>query len=251
MNVDNVSRFKDCLLDVVNKNGINQSNWGSTDWIESFNFIDQNVLNDAFNKHALINEIFKGIGDTVQRKCKTNARVQIKMEEKQRVGSENYFKVVSDFAALRIHCNLNEIMGKIDFIKKIVLENNGQMFIRDSWDHARPISFIDSTGKFQDITQYVYVFLKEVGYPIEIQMGHQFASHTFTIDSALRDNKECGEVDLWSKDFYSKVSKYIKDKANGEQNLGDKTEIYTICKEIHEEKGKAIPEKLKEILDSI
>lgn len=165
----------------------------------------------------------------------------------QTPGRENFFKVVSDFVAVRVPCEVTEIQGKIDRIRDIVLANRGQMHIRGA-STERPYGFfMTQDKKYTDITQYVYVFLEKVGYPIEIQIGHQFASHTFTIDSALRDNKECGKVDLWKDNFYSDVKKFILDKANGEKP-GLTEAIQAKAESLHQNK---VPVGLQEILNKL
>ena len=244
--MNTVSNFKDCLIDVVNETTLNESNWRSESWKKPWGIINQDVLTDAFEKHDLIRSIFQEIGEIIPRNCKSISRVEKKMTE-QPTGKENYFKVVSDLVAARVHCNINEIQTKIDRIREIVLANDGQIHIRGS-SNERPYGFfMNSDKKYTDITQYIYIFLEKVGYPLEIQIGHEFASHTFTIDSALRDNPHCGKVDLWSKSFYGMVKKYILDKAN-DQDPGSKDEINAVCVEIH--KGN-VPSELQQILDKI
>jgi hypothetical protein len=242
--MNSVSSFQECLLEVVNQNTLNQENWRSENWQKPWPLIDQEVLNDAFGKHDLIQSLFVDLGEIIPRNCKSLARVNQKKTEQKYV---NYFKVVSDLVAGRVHCNVNEIQSKIDCIRKVVLENNGQMHIKGSSNECPYGSFMNADKKFTDIAQYVYVFMEKVGYPIEFQIGHEFASHTFTIDSALRDNRDCGKVDLWDKDFYAKVKNYILAKANT-QNPGSKEEINSICAEIHKDN---VPSELQQILEKI
>ena len=100
---------------------------------------------------------------------------------------------------------------------------------------------MDTDKKFTDITQYLYVFIEKVGYPIEVQIGHEFASHTFKIDSALRDNPNCGKVDLWSKNFYGDVKNLILAKANINYMLAKAEKIHP----------NNVPEELQEILNKL
>lgn len=238
-----VSDYKNSLAETVKQNTLDESNWRSEDWKNIWKGLSQDVLNDAFNQHSTVRAIFSDIGEITQRKCKSMARVEQKMTE-QNVGRENFFKVVSDFVAVRIHCNISEMQKKIDLIREIILKEGGQFHVRGS-SIERPYGFFMNTDKkYTDITQYVYVFMEKVGYPIEFQIGHKFAAHTFTIDSALRDNKECGLIDLWTKNFYSDVKKYILDKSNGE-NPGSKEEIQAKAEEIHSHN---VPRELQEIL---
>lgn len=242
--MNSVNDFKSCVLDVVNQETLDQKKWPSESWQKPWKFIDQGVLDDAFGKHALIHSLFADLGEIVPRNCKSLARVEQKMKEQKYV---NYFKVVSDLVAGRVHCNVNDIEAKIDCIRKVVLENNGIMHIKGSSNERPYGSFMNVDKKFTDITQYVYVFMEKVGYPIEFQIGHEFASHTFTIDSALRDNRDCGKVDLWDKNFYGKVTSHILAKANKEVP-GSKDEINALCAEIHHGN---VPSELQQILDKI
>jgi hypothetical protein len=238
--------FRDSLATTVKALTLDESKWKSEDWKPTWNGINQEVLNDAFNQHGIVRTLFSDLGEITQRNCKSIARVEKKMTE-QSTGRENYFKVVSDFVAVRVPCEVTEIQGKIDRIREIVLANGGIMHVRGS-SNERPYGFfMTPEKKYADITQYVYVFLDKVGYPLELQIGHKFASHTFTIDSALRDNPTCGKVDLWKNNFYGDVKKHILDKANGEQ-VASKEALITKAKDLHQGN---IPEDLAQILSKI
>lgn len=238
--------FRTAVAATVKELGLNEVNWKAQGWKNLWSQVDQEVLNDAFNQHASIRLIFSDLGQIDARNCKNIARVQKKMTE-QPSGRENYFKVVSDFDAVRIPCAVTEIREKIDRIKDIVIKQGGQMYIRGT-SNERPYGFfMSSDEKYSDITQYVYVFLDKVGFPIEFQIGHEFAAHTFTIDSALRDNSTCGKVDLWKNNFYGDVKKYLLDKANGEQPTS-KENILAKAADLHQGN---VPEELKIILNKI
>lgn len=244
--ISDISIYRENLSGVIKELTLHESKWNSEVWKKAWNGINQNVLNDAFDQHGLVRSIFSGIGDISQRNCKSLARVEKKMTE-QTPGRENFFKILSDFVAVRIDCNVDEIQGKIDRIRETVLANDGQIHVRGS-SPERPYGFfMTPEKKYADITQYVYVFMERVGYPIEFQIGHKLASHTFTIDSAIRDNKECGKVDLWSKNFYMDAKKYILDKSNGESSFS-KEEIQAKAEDIHQGK---VPEELQEILNRL
>lgn len=245
MNSD-LSIYRESLSSTVKELTLHESKWNSEGWKKAWNGINQNVLNDAFDQHGVVRSIFSNIGEIAQRNCKSVARVEKKMTE-QMSGRENFFKVVSDFVAVRVHCDVKEIQGKIDLIREIVLANGGQIHVRGS-SSERPYGFfLAPDKKYTDITQYVYVFMEKIGYPVEFQIGHKFASHTFSIDSALRDNKECGKVDLWNKNFYSDVKKYILGKANDE-NPGSTEAIQAKAEDIHQGH---VPEELQEILSEL
>ena len=240
------STFRGSIAKTVGELSLAESNWKLPEWQKLYPTISQEVLNDAFSQHGTVRGMFADIGELTQRSCKSFARVQKKMTE-QYPGRENYFKVVSDFVAVRVPCEVTEIQAKIDRIKEIVLENKGAMHVRGS-SAERPYGFcMGPDKKFTDITQYVYVFLEKVGYPIEFQIGHPFAAHTFTIDSALRDNPTCGKVDLWKNDFYTDVKKYLLAKANGEVPT-PKEGILAKAAALHDQK---IPQELEVILNKI
>lgn len=238
--------YRNKLSTEVNQLTLHESNWKSVAWKKTWEGINQEILNDAFNQHDLVKATFKSVGTIEPRKCKSITRVEKKMTE-QAPGRENFFKVVSDFVAGRIYCNVNEIQEKIDTIRNIVLAEKGQIHVRWSSDEQPYGSFIKANKQYADITQYVYVFIEKIGYPIELQIGHKLAAHTFTIDSAIRDNKECGLVDLWNKNFYLDARQYILDKANG-VNPGSKEAILAKAAEIHQGD---IPDDLQTILDAI
>lgn len=238
--------FRTAVAATVRELGLNEANWKAEGWKNLWSQVDQEVLNDAFNQHGSIRLIFADLGQIDARNCKNIARVEKKMTE-QPAGRENYFKVVSDFTAVRIPCGVTEIRTKIDRIKDIVLEQGGQMHIRGA-SGERPYGFCMSPKEeYLDITQYVYVFLDKVSFPIEFQIGHEFASHVFTIDSALRDNPSCGKIDLWSKNFYTDVKNYILNKANGIE-AGSKEQIQAKAEEIHQNN---VPENLQLILNKL
>lgn len=246
--MNNVSNFKANMTEVVNQTTLHESNWRSDNWVKLGKQVDQNVLTDAFEQHGIVKSIFNDIGEIIPRKCKSMARVEKKMTE-QPNGRENYFKVVSDFVAIRIHCEVKEIPGKIDNLRKLVLSNDGQIHVRGS-SAERPYGFCTNpaTQEFTDITQYVYIFMEKIGYPVEIQIGHEFASHTFTIDSALRDDKTCGKVDLWTQNFYGDVKNHILEKANGTSKTSDKSGIQNKAAAIHENN---VPADLQKIIDTL
>jgi len=113
----------------------------------------------------------------------------------QQSNRKNYFKVISDFLAVRIDCDVNQIKDKIDYIKNIVTSNKGYFHIRSS-SIERLYGFFMESNNFRDIVQYMYAYVEQIGYIIEFQIGSEFATETFKINSALRDDPNCGKVDL-------------------------------------------------------
>lgn len=241
-----ISEYRGCLREVVKELTLHESKWGSEEWRQAWKGINQEVLNDAFAQHGIVCTLFADIGEITQRNCKSLARVEKKMAE-QAQGRENFFKVVSDFVAVRVPCELSEIQEKIDRIREVVFANSGEIHIRGLSKALPHGFFIAPDKKYADITQCVYVFLEKVGYPIEFQIGHKFASYAFTIDSALRDNPECGSVDLWKNGFYFDVRKYILSRANGGV-IESKDAIYAKAADLHPD---GIPEDLSAILSTL
>lgn len=245
-----IEYVKKNIQQVVTILGLGESNWKSDMWKTIWPLITQYVLNDAYQQHLPIRKLFPEVVIN-SRSCKLVARVLEKMKE-QSPGRENNFKVVGDFVAGRIHCQLSEIQAKIDYLRKIVEGINGIIFIRGS-SEQRPYGWFKNGDKYTDITQYVYIYLEQIGYPFEVQIGHKFAAHTFTIDSAIRDAKNHGQdvsqyVDLWTKDFYADVKKYLLEQANGQVPSISKEQIQAKAKEIH---PNGIPAELQEILGEI
>lgn len=241
-----VSGYRAALLDTVKSTPLDKLQWGNERWKALWPRLDDNVLNDAFNQHGLVCSIFSELGEISQRKCKSMTRIEKKKEE-QEPGEENFFKVVSDFIAIRVYCDVEQIEGKIDYIKEIVLKEKGKLYIKGSSIDQPYGGFKASDCSYTDIVQYVFVFMEAVGHLIEFQIGHKFAAHTFTIDSELRDNKKCDKVDLWDDDFYLDVREYILNKSNKKAPES---------KDLIEQKGAAIhkgaiPGDLQAILDEI
>lgn len=210
-----IDDFKKQLNDVIKNTSLHESNWNSEKWKSLYPLINQEVLTTAFEQHDLVKLTFPKL-DIVTRNCKSIERVEKKMTE-QPTNRENYFKVVSDFIAVRIHCDVDQIANKIDYIKHIVSLDGGEIRIRGSTLDQPHGSFVNS--EFVDIIQYVYVYLAQIGYVIEFQIGHEFASYTFAIDSAIRDDPDCGKVDLWNDNLYDDVKTYILNSSNAKRNI--------------------------------
>jgi hypothetical protein len=237
--------FKKQLNDVIACVTLHESNWNSEKWKSLYELINQEVLTVAFEKHDLVKLTFPKL-DMITRNCKSIKRVEKKMTE-QPPSRENYFKVISDFIAVRIHCDIGQIANKIDYIKQIVSLDGGEIRIRSSTLDRPYGSYMNS--EFVDIVQYVYVYLVQIGYVIEFQICHEFSSHTFAIDSALRDNPQCGKIDLWNEDFYDNVKAYILNKANGKFNDDNaKNNILIKANKIHLNN---VPDDLVNILNKL
>lgn len=236
--------FKLILASIVAEETLHESSWAAPKWGELLDKINQNILDDAFNQHPKVEKLLSSVGHLEIRSCKTLGRVKKKMTEQR--GAENYFKCLTDFVAVRILCEVTEIPEKIDAIRAIILQNSGEIYVRGS-SKDNPYGLCKNGNKYTDITQYVYIYLRKVGYPVEIQICHKFAARTFKLNAELRDNRRCGKVDLKSKGFYMLVKQYILTKANG-QDPGSLEKINTICTEIH---NGNVPQDLQQILDTL
>lgn len=150
-----VGEYKNALKITVKENTLSEKtpqsdiNWRSVGWKNTWSLINQEVLKDAHGQKESIETIFKDLGKMIARPCKSIERVEKKKTEQT---YENFFKVTSDFAAFRVNCEVKEIKEKIDVISKVVKANQGEMYVRGS---AFDRTFIDKTGNYKDITQYV------------------------------------------------------------------------------------------------
>lgn len=238
-----IAEFKAGLHDVIHKCTLNEANWTNPLWELT---PTQEMLNDAYAQQGVVRKIFDGIDLILRPGPKSIDRVNQKIAE-ERV-KQRFFRPLSDWIAFRIHHNsLLEIKATIGKIQRIVAEHQGYMWIRGQ-SEACPYGSHWDGKSFQDITQYGYVFLPEVGYLIELQIGHPFASFTFARDSLLRDNPQCGEVDLWKDGFYNDVKQHILDLANGKEPSLSKEKLVEKAQRIH---GGKIPADLETILNAL
>ena len=266
-----MAEFKSYLRNIVINNGLHQDTWKGKEWKDLlYNCLHKNndneacqkILDDAYEQSERSSEIFSKLvndheTEMIIRSPKKASRIMEKTKEVSDRGRE-YFKVLCDFLAYRINCNITDIPSKIDVLRDIVSSNDGKIYVRgeqnndygyclEPIDQNFPSGFTERL--FVDITQYVYVYLPEIGYIIEFQIGHPFAALTFTIDSALRDNPNCYLVDLWNGGFYEMMKGALLKQANGFIMNG--VEKYDLCRVAFEIHNNSVPEKLKNILTSI
>ena len=235
--------FKSCLADTIARTSLDQSHWRAEEWKVLWDKVNQEVLNDAFSQHGVILEIFSSLGKLEYRRCKSLARVHQKMNLQWLI-EQDYFKVLSDFIAVRLHCPVGEIPSKIDQIREIVKANVGKIYVKGATEECPYGLCKNSKGEYTDITQKAHIFIERIGYVIEFQINHEFASHAFTLHSTLREKKTSEKVDLISQGFYSEVRKYILDKTN-DRNPDSKEELLGKAKQIH---NGCIPADLQKIL---
>lgn len=248
--IESINHFRSIIKACVEESGLGPV-WYSEKSTHLVNIISQKNLDNAFESQKLIQEIFKSLGEISYRPTpKSYDRVKEKISQLPE-NNLNYFRVLSDFVACRLNCKVNDIQTNIEEIKKIVENHGGILQIKDANNDLPYGRFISKEGQYLDITQFVYIFMKNVGYPIEIQIGHPFASHTFSLDSELRNNKTSSKIDLWTNNFYLDVRKVILDQSNrpSENFKDEKEELFRKAKLIHP--NEVLPKDLEKILNDL
>lgn len=124
--------------------GLDKQNWNSKLWKELSSSLTQEILDDAYSKTPIIISMLSPLGDVEPRKYKP-----IKEQ------SHCMFKVVCDLTAVKVNCQVEEIESKLEILTRIVRESDGIMYVDE------PL-----------FTQYVYIYLPQVGYITEVQIGN-------------------------------------------------------------------------------
>jgi hypothetical protein len=241
-----VSAFRTSIKEVVDQVGLSESNWTSPLWEEVSGTVDDEVLNDAHVQQENVRGIFNGIAMKPREEAKQLPRVQAKVIER-RTGNKQFFKAVNDFIAFQVPCRVPDIASKIDQIREVVLAHGGKIELRGAGPGRPYGAFLEPDKVYSDIVQYVHVYFCKFGYPIEFQVGEEFAFHTFAVDSARRDYPGCGKVDLWKDGFYGQVKRFILDKANG-RDPGQKQPIQDRAAALHQGD---VPADLQRILTAL
>lgn len=138
---------------------------------------------------------------TMKPKKKTLERFAIK---RQRTTYGGRFKAVSDLVAARIECDLHQIRMILRRLEDAVAGSGLYVCRNPIFDGHR----------MTDIVAFVFIWLPEIGFVTEIQVGHALALNTFHLDSALRDNPDCGYVNLWKEDYYERVRAVLLAEVN-------------------------------------
>lgn len=182
--------FTDELFNNINNVSFNKSIMNS-DFRNLFNFVDQKVLDDAYEQTLLFSKILNN--NDIEHEIKPPKRLERVI---QKHNNPNSFKVISDFCGIRIMTkDLNYIQNYYEKLETVVHSLNGQIFLKNE---------IDNT----DIIYFAYFYIPEYGYIFEVQIGHPFALYVFKRDSYLRDNKDSNLIDFWNFGFYN----FIKNK---------------------------------------
>jgi hypothetical protein len=199
----------------------NFHDWNNDAWKALPPLITEEVVSQCFSNQTKVADLLSNYSLILRPIAKKMRRIDVKKSYVNWEGGN--FKIVSDLMASRIHVSVDKIKETIDNIQKIVLDNNGQINIRNMDDN--------------DICQYIYIYLPTIGI-MEIQIGHPFAFYTFGINSRIRE----GETDLFklSKQFNGNMKSKINGKNNDfdalaqlKSEFGDReipTELLDLCK---------------------
>lgn len=179
-----MSSYTTALAWLVSKTGMSQNTWDSDEWRKVAQLVTEEDLQDANEKASLVVQKLLKLRLSSQRNAKTLKRVHKKIEEHY----GNYFKAISDFIGFRVNCTVEEIAGKLCILQE--LKDCTIMIRKPSSNSNACASYMDNTGKYIDILQYVYVYFPDIGHITELQIGHVFASYTFKIDSEIRYGKK-------------------------------------------------------------
>jgi hypothetical protein len=191
--------------------------------------ISEEVLHNAWSKTDAVRHIYAPhVGSLfIGRPCKNMDRIRVKLTT-----AINKFKVVSDHIAFRIPCEVQGIPVVISALAA----------------HTPADTFFTRPSNGPDIVQYAYAYRADIGHIVEFQVGHPFAAYTFKVDSALRDNPNCGLIDVWKDGVYNKVKDYLLARATNTVQAG---QLYEMLDAIHNLYGQAgPPEELKLILST-
>jgi hypothetical protein len=194
--------YKNKLADIVVNGSF--TNLVADEWKDLVPLINQDVLDAAHQSAEQYRKVFN-ISMCQSRPVKTMKRITIKASATR---PDVPFKVNSDLVGFRFPLNdIKDIKRVMNTLReRVTAEEGGVFFIRNSIE--------DDTGVLTDIIQYAFAYIPQLGYVVEIQVGHPFAMYTFSVDSLIRDKRLLGEstediVDLWDDDFYSFVKELV------------------------------------------
>ena len=164
---------------IVNECGMDNMN--AEQWNTLNDMIDEDVLRGAYEAGFKVSypEIEEVV--FVRRELKTMERINVKkaMVDRPDLG----FKTNCDLMAFRM---LTKDVKRIPSIVEEVVKINEA---KGNKVHVRGSIVDESTGKMNDIIQYMYVYHADLGYLAEYQIGHPFAPYKFKHDSGVRDGK--------------------------------------------------------------
>lgn len=232
-----ITQYKHRLSEIapifMNPNGLSDIKWK-----QLIDNVDQSVLDDAISKQKDVMKMLSSV-NLIPRLPKKMERINVKKNQVNQM----WFKVVSDFLAFRINTNVTTIPSTIIDVQTQLFNND-----RSARFYNKGSCYNDN--KYTDIVQYFYAYMPVIGHVVEFQVGHELAAYTFKIDSALRDDPECKEVDLWTDGVYGILKNRILEDANNQEYSMCKYDIYCAVWSLYKAPQEP-PLELRRILDNI
>ena len=162
-------------------------------WKQLFNKIDENDVKKAYSKSNQVEDILK---EMILASSKLKKRPEKKdferMHQKLKSGKEKteneaHFKGQIDLIAFRISVDSKEEMVETiqDLVEGLEKYEGFRHGFREDIDMDNPKKFY----------HYIYVYLPEVGYIAEVQIGHPFFFKVFERDSQIRREAKEKRVD--------------------------------------------------------
>lgn len=177
--------------------------------------IDLITQDELDNAHDKSQDVIKCLSlkniDSIRPAPKKISRIKVKTPYYQ-----PDFKINSDFIALRIKVDPNQIIDYISKLSENVKRRDGYCYYRYDSD---------------DIVAMIYIYMPSIGYIVELQVGSPFCFHVFRNDTKLRDIRSGlleapvkQPVDFWDNDFYST----IKSKILNDNNYDWKSDVFNL-----------------------
>lgn len=191
------NEYRDKLYNIIKESNFNQD---CLDYKNIIHLITQEVVDEA---HKQSEEVIKLLNltniDSIRPMPKKITRIKSKNAKFQ-----PDFKLNSDFIAMRINVKPSNIVEYCEILSNNVKNLNGYCNVR---------------YVINDIVAVVYIYLPQIGYITELQIGSPFCFYVFRIDTKLRDIRngitqmsDEYKVDLWDNNFYDDVkSKILED----------------------------------------
>lgn len=162
-------------------------------WLELSDHITEDVLYDAHSKE---DEIIKILDIYMMSRGVKKSMAKItKKQHNHNEDPHRGFMINSDLLAFRLSCQPDEIEINVSNIATIVYAHGGYVNIRGTIKNTESMII--------DIIQTIYIYLPQIGYIVEIQVGHPFAFYSSTLNTILQDKKDNQEdvskmLDLWA-----------------------------------------------------
>ncbi|KAF2498102.1 hypothetical protein BU16DRAFT_525663 [Lophium mytilinum] len=184
-------------------------------WEKLHPLVKQAVLDDANNLAASAAHILHEADPTLvleaRKEPKTFARFQTKTSfggyDKHGNPSDSAWKAVNDFISFCIPTRIPDMVSNVQRLVAAVAANGGKWYVKPDKNGGQVCLEDGKDGNPKDLCCFVYAYLPAIGYVVEVQVNHPFASFTFERDSLLRDSPELkGKlVDMWDEGLYGAV----------------------------------------------